>query len=165
MDPFIGEIRPFPFTFAPVGWLFCDGSLVSISDYQTLYSLLGTTYGGDGVNNFGLPDLRGRVPMGVPSNTSVGTMGGTENATVTGNQLPSHTHPILASTSATAASPAGARPGTPATRLVYGTGANAALAADSVAPSTGGGQSHPNVQPFLTLAYAIATDGIYPTPN
>ena len=167
MDPFIGEIRPLPFVFAPLGWLYCDGRLVSISDYEVLFNLIGTTYGGDGQTTFGLPDLRGRVPMGAGSGggttTVLGQLGGVESVALSASQIPAHTHALTTSGSGTSSTPVGNRPGL-SSSSVYGV-ANGSLAADSVSPSTGGGSPHDNVQPCLTIAFCIAYQGIFPSQS
>ena len=174
-DPFIGEIRLFAGNFAPVGWQFCDGSLQSIDQNTTLYSVIGTTYGGDGVQTFGLPNLNGRVaiqPGQGPglSNYTLGQMGGTETTTLSVNQIPAHSHTI------TVVQPVLADEGTsnvPTTRYPaaigknnytsISTGISATLPA--TATSTGSGQPINNMQPYLGLNYIICVEGIYPAQN
>jgi microcystin-dependent protein len=174
MTPYVGEIRMFAGTFAPVGWFLCDGSLQSISQYQVLYAVLGTTYGGDGVSTFALPDLRGRIPVGMGqgpglSNYVIGQKSGSENVTLLTGNLPSHNHSLNASgTIGTAAAP-----GTgsvfakcPATFIGYlsptASGAvSRTLAPASVTNSTGG-QPHPNMMPGIGLNFIISWQGIYP---
>lgn len=163
MDPFIGEIRPLPFTFAPLGWLYCDGSLVSIADYQALYTLLGLTYGGDGVSTFGLPDLRSRVPMHASGTAQLGVPGGAEAVRLLGNQVPIHSHALVTGGTGTVASPVGAYPATASVPL-YGP-ASGTLGPLAIGPNPGTGAPHDNVQPYLTLAFCIAYDGIYPSQN
>lgn len=165
MDPYIGEIRPFPFNFAPYGWLSCDGSLVSIYDYQELYSLLGTTYGGDGQNTFGLPDLRSRVPMGAPTSTQVGQLGGAETVSLNSGQVPLHSHGLAVSTSGAVVSPVGAHPGLAAPGATPYGAATATLGAGALSPSSGGPAAHANVQPYLAIAFCISTQGVYPTQS
>ncbi len=161
--PYIGEIRMVGFTFAPVGWLFCQGQLVSITQNEALFNLLGTTYGGDGQTTFGLPDLRGRTALHVGPNYPLGALGGVESVTLTTPQLPVHQHPI-------AAQNAGGGQPAPANSF-FGTSTEAFYAAASTTTSgamltvTGGGQAHENQMPYLTINYIIATEGIYPTQN
>lgn len=165
MDPFIGEIRPFPYNFAPQGWLYCDGSLVQISDYDVLYTLLGTTYGGDGVSTFGLPDLRGRVPMGAGtgagSTGTIGQQGGAESVRLTSQQVPLHSHLLVASGSGTSNSPANNHPGLAAV-LTYGS-ATGSLAADAISPSGAPNGPHANIQPYLAIAFCISYLGVFPS--
>lgn len=170
-DPYIGEIRMFPGNFAPTGWLFCDGSLVSISDYDTLFNLIGTTYGGDGQQTFALPDLRGRVPVHMGqgpglSNLPIGLTGGVETATLAVSQIPSHTHALTGSTSAaTSTGPTNAvwgawSDGQYATAPTDGT----RLAVDALTP-VGGSQPHENMPPFLAVNFIISMFGIYPSQS
>lgn len=166
MEPYVGEIRMFGGTFAPEGWQFCNGQLLSIAENEMLYSLLGTMYGGDGVNTFGVPDLRGRVPLHQASGYAMGQMGGTETVTLTQQQLAVHTHAASART-------ANGTMAAPAAHFWAGNAENACFS--SAAPdvnfntgaiaAVGGGRPHQNMMPFLTLSFIIATAGIYPTPN
>jgi microcystin-dependent protein len=169
---YIGEIRLFGGTFAPVGWLDCDGRLVDISSYDTLFALIGTTYGGDGVTTFALPDLRGRVPVhqGARPGASqyvMGQLGGNESVTVTTPQLPAHTHPAVTASTGQVASPVGAILATAQSNQagvrIYATttATTTTLNPASIGP-TGGSQPHNNMQPFLALRYIIATSGIFP---
>jgi microcystin-dependent protein len=171
--PYIGEIRLFAGTYAPLGWLLCDGSLKSIAQYDTLYTLLGTTYGGDGVNTFSLPDLRSRVPVHMGTSTSgtnyvQGQMAGTETVTLTTTQIPKHTHPVYGAAGTAISSPANALPTTLQSAqggtMLYGagTGALTSLLPTSVTPA-GGSQPHNNLQPYVAATYIIAFQGIYPT--
>lgn len=174
MDPLLGTIIIFAGNFAPVGYAFCDGSLLSIQQNAALYSLLGTTYGGNGTTNFALPDLRSRVPVGAGqgqglSNYSPGQTGGAENVTLSANQIPSHTHAAACNTSpGTQASPAGAvwaeGPGGKGTTSPnqYAADSNGTMAASAIG-SAGGGQAHTNIQPVLALNYIIATQGVFPS--
>ena len=170
-EPFVGEIRMFAGNFAPRSWAFCDGQLLAVSQNDALFSLLGTIYGGDGRTTFGLPDLRGRIPIhagsgpGLPPQ-QLGRKSGTEKETVTINQLPPHTHNMRASTAAgtqnntdnnfLGASPNVRlfRPGTPNTDLDTASISNA-----------GGSQSHSNLMPFLCVHFIVALFGIYPSRN
>lgn len=167
--PFIGEIRMGGWNFAPRDWALCQGQLMRIEDNATLFSVIGTTYGGDGVTTFGLPDLQGRVPMHRTSNFPLGREGGAEAVTLSTAQLPTHNHPFAASLSAgnqpvptgnvPAALPSGA-----GTAYVADPPA-AALAAQSIGTSAGSGLGHDNMQPFMTLTFIISLMGIYPTPT
>jgi len=172
---YIGEIKMFAGNFAPVGWAMCDGALLPISQNQALFSLLGTTYGGDGQTMFALPDLRGRFPMhpgtgaGLTPRT-LGDKGGAETVTLTAAQMPAHTHTVSTgadSTVATTDSPQNSLPGRNASATPsYGKTANASLASSAVvvAPA-GGGQPHPNVPPFECVNFIIALVGIFPARN
>ncbi len=168
-QPFVGEVQIFAGNYAPTGWAMCNGQLLPISQNTALFSLLGTYYGGNGTSTFALPDLRGRVPIqpgqgpGL-SDRNIGEVGGTESITLTAAQIPSHTHAIGASAAnGSADSPAG-RVLARATGAIpqYGATPNVDLAATAVG-STGGGQPHNNLQPYLTLNYIIALQGIYPS--
>lgn len=170
-EPFIGQIIMVPYDFAPQGWALCEGQLLSINQNQALFSLLGTTYGGDGRTNFALPDLRGRFPLGTgggPGLTSrfLGEEGGAENYTLTIAQLPAHTHPIMASSAeAAATSPGGNILAAKARVPLYQGGApDVAMSSQSVAPS-GGSQPHPVMPPFTSVRFIIALQGVYPSRN
>lgn len=171
-NPYIGEIRLFAGNFAPLGWAFCQGQLVSIAENDALFSLIGTIYGGDGQQSFGLPDLRGRVPVhqGNGSGLSprvIGERAGTETVTLTTAQLPTHSHSLVA-TSASASATAGPAGGVLASASVkvYGSGApTTPMATAAIAPTSGGGQPHENMAPFLALNYIISLFGIYPTQS
>lgn len=166
-EPFIGEIRVFAGTFAPSGWAFCDGRLLSISENDTLYALIGTTYGGDGETTFGLPDLQGRSAVHAGRTPSTGrtyTMGekaGDEHVTLVAPQLPPHTHPATYAANATSTSPDRARWAAQAANA-YSDGPDAsALRGDAIAPA-GGNQPHDNMPPFVVVSYIIALWGIFP---
>ncbi|MBB5737668.1 microcystin-dependent protein [Xanthomonas arboricola] len=169
--PFIGEIRLFGFGRTPQGWQACDGTLLSISEYETLFVLIGTTYGGDGQNTFAVPDLRGRVPLhqgqgpGL-SNYVIAQRAGTETVALTGLQMPAHTHTLVATTAAaTATAPSGLLPAAVSGDVFYVTDTTGATAVPMATPSTtiaGGGQPHENTMPTLTVQYCIATTGIFP---
>lgn len=166
-DPFIAEIRAFPYNFSPRGWLPCDGQLLPIAQNTALFSLLGTTYGGDGRTNFGLPDLRGRFPMGAGqgpglSPRELGEQVGAETVTLTTAQIPVHNHGLRGTSSATTSNPSGAALANVATNgLVYRTPGTLARSGSSLA-ITGGSQPHENRQPALALTFCIATVGIFP---
>jgi microcystin-dependent protein len=162
-QPFVGELRMFAGNFAPAGWMFCDGSLLPISENETLFVLLGTTYGGDGESTFALPDLRGRIPIHQGNGFILAETGGVEQVTLTVNQIPSHTHPVVATTAvANQSSPANnvLAQSTAADLYIEDT-ATAALAANAVG-SVGGNQPHTNFQPYLCINYIISLFGIFP---
>jgi microcystin-dependent protein len=169
-NPFIGEIRLVGFNFAPVGWLFCDGSLVQIVNFETLFNLIGTTYGGDGQSTFALPDLRGRTPIhqGTGSSLStrvIGQTGGDERVTLTTQQLPAHRHDFLAVVGGTPTSnPQGTRLASGGLNVYTNVAQTTSMNANALA-SVGGTQSHENMQPSLVLNFIIATEGIFPTPS
>lgn len=168
--PYVGEIRLFAGTYAPVGWLLCDGQVLSIAAYEVLFTLLGTTYGGDGQQTFALPDMRGRVPLhqGNRQGASypLGAAGGTEQVTLTPAELPVHTHDFLASGNpANSPNPGQNVLAQTATTTPYYNGTPAVPLAPASVSSTGGGSAHDNLQPFCCINYIIATDGIYPSPN
>ena len=172
--PFVGEIRMFGFGRTPQGWQPCDGRLLPIAEYELLYNLIGTTYGGDGMNTFALPDLRGRVPLhqgqgpGLPSNRSLGERAGTETVTLATPQIPAHTHSMIATTAAaTSLTPGPTQlPAAVSGDTFYvGTiaGNNAVAMSPQMIAGTGGSQPHENCMPTLTVQYCIAWAGIFPT--
>lgn len=173
--PYIGEIRLFGFNRVPAGWLACDGSLQPISVYDTLFILIGTAYGGDGENTFGLPDLSGRVPLhqgtGPGLSTRViGEESGTETVVLTSGQMPSHSHAMNATTAAANATAIGTtvQLGAIAGDTMYVTditGANGFATSAGSTSVAGGSQPHDNLMPTLTLQYCIATNGIFPQQN
>jgi microcystin-dependent protein len=165
--PFVGEIRLFAGNFAPQGWLMCDGQLLAIPENEALFSLIGTLYGGDGVNTFALPDLRGRVPVHQgfgQSSYVIGQQGGAETVTLAPGQMPAHSHAMRASaTAATATHGPSEALGASAAMRLYGSGApNMAMDPHAVAPS-GGGQPHDNMAPFVALSYIVSLFGVYPS--
>jgi microcystin-dependent protein len=170
--PYIGNIILFGGNFPPVGWLTCDGSLLQISQYDVLFNLLGTTYGGDGVTTFGLPDLRSRIPLHMGqgpglSNYVLGQMAGFEAVSITSQTMPQHTHAVACnSTTATLGDPTNAFLGGQPNMLEYvpGATANSVMSANAIVPLSGG-QSHANIMPYQAMNYIIATDGIYPSQN
>ncbi|MGB8858335.1 MAG: tail fiber protein [Ilumatobacteraceae bacterium] len=169
-QPYVGEIRIFAGNFAPAGWLFCEGQLLPISENETLFQLIGTTYGGDGQSTFSLPDLRGRVPVHVGSGVVLAESGGVEQVTVTLNQLPSHSHALLASSNPASGTTPGAAvlPGVAAlaTTTPYGTDAPpTTLHPSAVTTFAGGSQPHNNFQPYLCLDFIISLFGIFPSPS
>jgi Microcystin-dependent protein len=170
-EPFLSEIRLFSFNFPPKGWALCNGQLMPINQNQALFALLGTTYGGDGRVNFALPDLRGRVPIHWGNEFTLGQRGGQEAHTLTAAEIAPHTHALTAKrTPADDRSPAGrlwAATGVSAYHTGgAGEGGGAAVQLhESIIEPAGGSQPHYNVQPFLTVSYCIALQGIFPSPN
>ncbi|HYA37231.1 MAG TPA: tail fiber protein [Candidatus Methylomirabilis sp.] len=170
-EPYVGEIRMFGGNFAPAGWLFCDGSLLPISEYTTLFQLIGTTYGGDGQSTFALPDLRGRIPIhqGQGAGLSprqIGESGGSESVTLTSAQLANHSHAFPASTSAASSGdPLNAVVADTGTASVYSTGSpNVAMSPGAITVA-GGSQPHDNMMPFVCVSFIISLFGIFPTQN
>jgi microcystin-dependent protein len=164
-QPYVGEIRIFAGNFAPAGWMFCDGSLLAISDNQTLFQLIGTTYGGDGQTTFALPDLRGRVPMHMGNGHVLAETGGVETVTITVQQIPVHHHQLLAGGDvANAQHASGNTLGDGAAGLAqyHGGSGPAAMSAQSLT-AAGGSQPHSNIQPYLTLSFIISLFGIFPS--
>lgn len=165
-EPYVGEIRMFGGNFAPAGWMFCEGQLLPISEYETLFNLIGTTYGGDGQNTFALPDLRGRIPIHQGNTFILGETGGVEQVTLTVNQIPAHSHTILASTDSGNSAETGVFLAADQEKLVYDSNASpTALAAPQSISNTGGNQPHDNLMPYLCVDYIISLFGIFPTPS
>ena len=164
-QPFVGEIRVFGGTFAPQGWAFCDGQLLAITQNETLFVLLGTTYGGDGQTTFALPDLRGRIPMHVGGGLVIGQSGGAEQVTLTSAQLPAHSHPLQATAAdGTSADPTNNVWAESDARTFSTAAPDASMSASTLA-SAGGGQPHNNLMPFLGLSFIISLFGIFPSQN
>ncbi|MDE4135066.1 tail fiber protein [Phaeobacter sp. QD34_3] len=166
-EPFLAEIRIVGFNFAPRGWAFCDGQFLPINQNQSLYSLLGTTYGGDGRTSFALPDLRGRTPLHVGNGHSLGTRSGAETMTLTTAQIPSHDHVAKASSlPGNAREPSGAllaaEVAPDAAYATVGAGTSRTLRAGTVT-NVGGGQAHDNMQPFMAINFCIALQGLFPS--
>jgi microcystin-dependent protein len=170
-EPFLGQVIAVGFNFAPSGWAFCDGRLVSISEFSALFQLLGTTYGGDGVSTFGLPDLRGRAALGVGQGPGLqpyvqGQIGGVESVPLTAGQFANHTHALQAAATATTPTPGSAvvlgTPNAP-TPIYAASGTGATLASSTVSTAAGSGQPHENRQPSLAINYVIALFGIFPS--
>jgi microcystin-dependent protein len=166
-EPFLSEIRLMSFVFAPKGWALCNGQLLPINQNQGLFSLLGTTYGGDGRVNFALPDLRARVPIHVGSGHSLGERGGEEAHTLSIAELPQHVHGWNAKSSpATSATPdASSLLAASTGDNAWGPGSNLVAMSPGTILNTGGSQAHQNMQPFLVLSFCIALQGIFPSPN
>lgn len=170
-EPFLAEVRIMGFNFAPRGWAFCDGQIMPINQNQSLYSLLGNTYGGDGRTSFALPDMRGRVPMHVGSSNGAdhreGQKSGEETHTLTGNEMPNHNHELFGSTAA-------ANSGNPTGQVVAtvdATFGDAYAAPNQLVNmaanilNVGGGQAHNNMQPYLAINFCIALQGLFPSRN
>ncbi len=166
-QPFVGELRMIGCRFAPAGWAFCNGATLPISENEVLFQLIGTTYGGDGEETFQLPDLQGRFPMHMGNSFVMGQKAGTEEVTLTVNQIPNHQHTPNASTTGGSDSPNGnvwanSTTGKPYVNVAGGVpGALNALTVQS----SGGSQPHDNMHPFLTVSYIISLFGIFPTQN
>ncbi|MFB9106997.1 phage tail protein [Flavobacterium gyeonganense] len=169
-QPYVGEIRMFAGNFAPAGWMFCEGQLLPISENEALFQLIGTTYGGDGQETFKLPDLRGRIPIhmnngGSGTTYNLGQSGGVESVTLTTQQIPAHSHSLLATTDLTnSANPADAYLSTTATgNKIYSTATpSVALSPQEISP-IGGSQPHDNFQPYLCVDFIISLFGIFPS--
>ncbi len=169
-EPFLAEIRMVGFNFAPRGWAFCDGQILPINQNQSLYSLLGTTYGGDGRTSFALPDLRGRTPVHVGSSNGnshpLGQKSGEETHTLAANEMPQHTHQLQASNSVVnAQTPIGNVLGDNLAAPYSSTLSEMVNMASSVIPNVGGGQAHDNMQPYLAVNFCIALLGLFPSRN
>src|ERR1700761_101756 len=165
-QPYVGEIRMFAGNFAPAGWMFCEGQLLPISEYETLFNLIGTTYGGDGQSTFALPDLRGRLPIHQGNGFTLAETGGVETVTLTVSQIPSHSHPFLGTTNVgTQNQPQGETVAqSPTTNAFpYGTTSPITTLAPASITSTGGSQPHDNFQPYLCLDFIISLFGIFPS--
>jgi microcystin-dependent protein len=166
-QPYVGEIRMFAGNFAPAGWMFCEGQLLPISENETLFQLIGTTYGGDGESTFALPDLRGRIPLHQGNGFILAETGGAEEITLTVNQIAAHSHPLLASTD-------GGNQSSPGTFLVANVPGgvlpyiesppNVNMGAQAIS-SVGGSQPHTNFQPYLCVDFIISLFGIFPSPT
>jgi microcystin-dependent protein len=165
-QPYVGEIRMFAGNFAPAGWMFCEGQLLPISENETLFQLIGTTYGGDGESTFALPDLRGRIPIHQGNGFILAETGGAEEITLTVNQIPAHSHPFLASTG----------PGTSNTPVNNVTAESTSISLyiedvpnsnlnSQVVSPVGGSQPHTNFQPYLCVDFIISLFGIFPSPT
>jgi microcystin-dependent protein len=163
-EPFLSEIRVFSFNFAPKGWALCNGQLLPINQNQALFALLGTTYGGNGTTNFALPDLRGRVPIHEGSGFTLGQRAGAETHTLNASELPVHSHSVRASSSA-GNTPVPTGNFLAAANNVYRPADNLANLSPGTVSNVGGSQAHINMQPFLTLNFCIALQGIFPSQS
>lgn len=162
-QPFIGEIRMFAGNFAPAGWAFCDGSLIAISQNDTLFTLIGTTYGGDGVNTFALPDLRSRVPVHTGPGFALAQQGGVETVTLTVSQIPAHSHAAVGVTpSGSQAGPAGATWAQSALNQ-FSTNAPTTAMDPGAIGRAGGSQPHDNMMPFLVINFILSLFGVFPS--
>ncbi len=165
-QPYVGEVRMFAGNFAPAGWMFCEGQLLPISEYETLFNLIGTTYGGDGQSTFALPDLRGRLPVHFGNGFTLAETGGVEEVTLTVNQIPAHSHPWLATSKAAANS-------TPLNNIyastvgydLYFAGGGDTNMNPNAVTFTGGSQPHTNFAPYLCVDFIISLFGIFPSPT
>jgi microcystin-dependent protein len=171
-DPFVGQLKLFAGNFAPSGWVLCDGRELDIANNVTLYNLIGTTFGGDGVSTFRVPDLRGRVPIGLGSDTfgntyQLGAPAGAETVTLTTNQMPTHTHSFMVSSAAGTTSAPGNNflAGLPTGDLMYKKAHPTGSMAGDVLATAGGSQPHDNLQPLMAINYIMAVDGVYPTQS
>jgi microcystin-dependent protein len=162
--PYVGEIRIFAGNFAPAGWMFCQGQLLPISEYETLFNLIGTTYGGDGQSTFGLPDLRGRLPIHMGQGFVLAETGGNESVTLTTTQIPAHTHPVLATTNSNTASLPGGNY-LAANPDIYDQNKPGTSTMAPAISSVGGNQPHDNFQPYLCLNFILSLFGIFPSPS
>ncbi len=165
-QPYVGEIRMFAGNFAPAGWMFCEGQLLSISENETLFQLVGTTYGGDGQETFALPDLRGRIPIHQGNGFILAETGGAETITLTVNQIPVHSHPLLGSAvNGNQVNPSNTLLASSTVVTPYAVEtANAQMAVNAVS-AVGGSQPHNNFQPYLCVDFIISLFGIFPSPT
>jgi len=162
-QPYVGEIRMFAGNFAPAGWKFCEGQLLPISENETLFQLIGTTYGGDGQSTFALPDLRGRIPIHQGNGFILAETGGAEEITLTVNQIPAHNHAMLATNDLpTQSNPGSNLPGQAAVKLYRSGSPTVQLHAQTISP-VGGSQPHTNFQPYLCVDFIISLFGIFPS--
>ena len=168
-NPYLGEIRIFAGNFAPVGWAFCAGQVMSIAENDALFALIGTTYGGDGQTTFNLPDLRGRIPIhqgtGHGSNFVLGQLAGSETVTLSLSQLPAHNHPAQATAASGSKSTPGGNVWAGSTLNSYSTGAPKAQMNPHAIGNTGNGQPHDNLMPYLAVNFIIALEGVFPSQN
>lgn len=169
-EPFLAEVRIVGFNFAPRGWAFCDGQILPINQNQSLYSLLGTTYGGDGRTSFALPDLRGRVPIHVGRSNGgddhrLGSKSGEETHTLSANEMPQHTHPLEASTDENGGIAAANNVLARAPQALYADPPPDTPLQSSSIGNVGGGQAHENMQPYLAVNFCIALQGLFPSRN
>jgi microcystin-dependent protein len=165
-QPYVGEIRMFAGNFAPAGWMFCEGQLLPISEFETLFNLIGTTYGGDGQSTFQLPDLRGRLPMHQGNGFTLAETGGVETVTLTTQQIPAHTHPFLVSASTgTLSAPANNVLDQNDLVKIYKPVAGTNAMFNNTIGADGGSQPHDNFQPYLCVDFIISLFGVFPSPT
>lgn len=160
-EPFLGEIRLFPTNFAPRGWVQCNGQLLQVLKNQSLFAVIGNTYGGDGRTTFAVPNLQGRTPVHVSAGTPFGQAGGEEAHVLTINEMPQHTHQATGGSDALSATPSGNAWGTSASVTPYEPTANAKMAPNALA-NAGSSQAHMNMQPYTVLNFCIAVEGLFP---
>lgn len=163
-EPFIGEIRMFPFGFAPRGWAECNGQILSIQTNQALFAIIGTTYGGDGRTNFALPDLRGRVPVHPGNEIAFGQRGGEQNHTLSQNEMPAHTHQAMAYSAASTSNQPEGNAWAQTLSGSYTESADTTMSAGALV-TAGNGQPHENMQPYNVVTFCIAISGIFPSRN
>jgi len=165
-QPYVGEIRMFAGNFAPAGWMFCEGQLLPISENETLFQLIGTTYGGDGESTFALPDLRGRIPIHQGNGFILAETGGAEEITLTVSQIPAHSHAFLGSTNVSQdTTPQGKVVGQSGSALLYIQDTTDSNMSAQAVGSVGGSQPHTNFQPYLCVDFIISLFGIFPSPT
>ena len=165
-EPFVGEIRMFAGNFAPAGWMFCEGQLLPISENETLFNLIGTTYGGDGQSTFALPDLRGRIPIHQGNGFTLAETGGAEEITLTVQQIPAHSHPLLgAAITGDQISPSGNLSANSFNVTPYINDVPSGNFNAGAVTSTGGSQPHTNFQPYLCVDFIISLFGVFPSPT
>jgi microcystin-dependent protein len=165
-QPYVGEIRMFAGNFAPQGWMFCEGQLLPIAENDTLFNLIGTTYGGDGQSTFALPDLRGRIPLHFGNGFTQAETGGAETVTLTVNQIPAHTHPFLASINVSQdTSPSNKTVGQSGSALLYIQDVTDSNLSPQAVSTVGGNQPHDNLQPYLCIDFIISLFGIFPSQS
>lgn len=169
-DQYVGEVRLVGFNFAPIDWQICNGQLLAISENETLYTLIGTYYGGDGTTTFGLPNLQGSIPIHQGTNSFgttyvLGQTGGAENVTIGTNQYPNHTHSLMASNNNTGSNTATGNVVNSGLTAYTAAAPNSAMLAAQVGTNGGGNQPHDNLQPYLALNWIIALYGVYPSQN
>lgn len=165
-QPYVGEVRMFAGNFAPAGWMFCEGQLLPISENETLFQLIGTTYGGDGQSTFALPDLRGRVPIHQGNGFILAETGGAEEITLTASQIPAHNHTFIATSSiANSASPSNSILASPSQVAMFFADPPNQPMKSSMISDVGGSQPHTNFQPYLCVDFIISLFGIFPSPT
>jgi microcystin-dependent protein len=163
IEPFLGEVRLFAFTYPPKGWAVCNGQLLAINSNAALFSILGTTYGGNGTTNFGLPNLQGRVAVHTGNGIVLGESGGSQAVTLATNQV-AHSHLVSANSAANSVTAAGNFPASAPQGQLYGPSVDTAMNPAILSP-TGGSQPHNNMQPYLVVMYCISLQGIFPSRN
>jgi microcystin-dependent protein len=165
-QPYVGEVRMFAGDFAPAGWMFCVGQLLPISENETLFNLIGTTFGGDGQSTFALPDLRGRIPIHVGDGFTLAETGGVEDVTLVETQIPAHNHPLLGtSNAASSTGPQNNLPAQPSFAAYRGSPVPYVPMATEMIGGTGGNRPHTNLQPYLCVSFIISLYGIFPSPT